>query len=152
MRASAFWPTAAEAESLRFLLPLSGGLRRRALMATALFLVGITLIALAPPALVGLGLLIALCGHLPLWVRTQTTAPGGATPLHEEVWAPTEDDWAERVAGLEQQGKAWDTTPWDLTCVPGFLVFLLALGLTAGLFLLGSAFGVDVGFRLAADS
>jgi hypothetical protein len=85
---TSLFPTTSEAAGLRFLLPV-GGLRSRFLASGALFAVGLALWCLGsgPPAVAGLSLLLA--GHLPLWVRTQTTSPGGATPQHEDVWAPS---------------------------------------------------------------
>jgi hypothetical protein len=142
-------PTASEAASLRFLLP-KGGVRSRLVVSGALFLVGLAAWCLGslPGSLAGLGLLLA--GHLPLWVRTQTTAPGGATPAHEEVWAPAEDDWLDRVTDLERRGERWDTTPWDLSNRVGCLALAGALLLFAtAAFLAGVLFGGDVLLKLA---
>jgi hypothetical protein len=144
------FPTAAEAASLRFLLPL-GDLRLRLLAAGSLFFLGLAAWCLGswPWTVAGLGLLVA--GHLPLWVRTQTTAPGGATPQHEDVWAPVEDDWLKRVLDLEKRGARWDTTPWDVSNGIGFLSlvgFLLLLAIVA--FLLGAVSGPDALLRVAA--
>jgi hypothetical protein len=143
------FPTAAEAASLRFLLPL-GDLRARLLGAGALFFLGLAAWCLGtgPTALAGLALLLA--GHLPLWVRTQTTAPGGATPPHEDVWAPVEDDWLKRVFDLEKRGARWDTTPWDVSNATGCLSLvglLLLLAIVA--FLLGAVSGPDALLRVA---
>jgi len=143
------FPTAAEAAGLRFLLPL-GDLRARTLAAGCLFLLGLAAWCLGsgPPAYAGLALVLA--GHLPLWVRTQTTAPGGATPQHEDVWAPVEDDWLKRVDELERHGARWDVTPWDVSNGVGFLSLvgvLLLLAIVA--FGLGTAFGPDVLSRVA---
>lgn len=148
--ASRWWPTPAEAASVRFLLPLPG-LAIRLAVAGGFFALGLAVWALAP-SLRWTGLVLALAGHLPLWVRTQTTAPGGATPRHEEVWAPTESGWQERLAELERQGKLWDTSLWDLTSGRGcaLLVVILA-AIVAGAVGLGG--GLDLGagpaFRLA---
>jgi hypothetical protein len=106
------FPTAAEAAGLRFLLPL-GDLRSR-FLAGALFAAGIAAWCLASWPLAAAGLVLLLAGHLPLWARSQTTAPGGATPAHEDVWAPVEDEWLERVSDLEKRGARWDTTPGHL--------------------------------------
>jgi hypothetical protein len=128
------WPTPAEAATLRFLLPL-GGLGPRLVAAALLFATGAFLWSVMPLPGALLGLLVILAGHLVLWVRTQTTAPGGATPAHEDVWAPVEEDWLERVEALEERGARWDVTPWDVSNRTGCLallgvVFLLfALGL-----------------------
>jgi hypothetical protein len=146
---SALFPTAAEAAGLRFLLPL-GGLGSRLLLSGALFAVGLAgwCLSTGPAAAAGLALL--LLGHLPLWVRTQTTAPGGATPEHEDVWAPVEDDWLERVAALEQRGERWDTTPWDISNGIGFLSLVGVLLLLAVVALtVGTVFGPDALARLA---
>ena len=143
------FPTAAEAASLRFLLPL-GDLRARLLASGALFFLGLVAWCLGSWPSAGAGLVLLLAGHLPLWVRTQTTAPGGATPQHEDVWAPVEDDWLTRVDDLEKSGARWDTTPWDVSNAIGCLSlvgFLLFLAVVA--FLLGAAFGPDALFRVA---
>ena len=146
---SRFRPTAAEAECLAFVIPMAG-LRRRYLLAGALFLVGLLLLMLAPGVLAFVGLVTVLGGHVPLWVRGLTVSPGGATPVHEEVWAPVESGWMERVADLERRGKAWDASPWDVTSGRGaafLLVVLLALlfGLPA---VLGAPFGASATTRL----
>ncbi len=144
-----FWPTAAEAESLRFVLDLPD-LRARYLAAGAAFAAGALIFCLVPP-IAGVGLGIMLVGHLPLWVRRQTTAPGGATPDHEEVWAPTEDDWTSRVVELERQGDAWDASPWDVTCWRGFFTLLAVVAVVAGAILLfGATLGFDAMVRLFA--
>ncbi len=145
---SSFWPTPAEAGSLRFVFEMPS-LRARYLAAGAAFAAGILIFCLAPP-IAGIGLGVMLLGHLPLWVRRQTTAPGGATPVHEEIWAPTEDDWTQRIAELERQGDAWDASPWDVTCWRGALSLLLIAGVVAGaILLLGAVLGFDAMVRLA---
>lgn len=125
---SRLWPTVAEASTLHFLVPVRD-LRARVLVAGALFATGIAAWCLLPVPVGLLGLPLLLAGHLFLWVRRQTNAPGGATPKHEEVWAPVEDEWLERVVALERRGEAWDATPWDITSGRGCLTLLLALGL-----------------------
>lgn len=130
-------PTAAEASLLRFGLGV-GGLRQRFLLAGILFALGLAGWAMASGPLAVLGLVVVLVGHAVLWVKSQSTAPGGATPLHEEMWAPVEEDWLERVHSHEERGRQWDTTPWDLSnrvgCVVllGILVALAVLSLTVG--------------------
>jgi hypothetical protein len=143
-------PTAAEAASLRFAIPL-GGLRPRLVASAVLFAAGLALWCLAsdPASAAGLALLVA--GHLPLWVRTQTTAPGGATPRHEDVWAPVEDGWLGRVEGLEKGGERWDSTPWDVSNPVGCLslvAVLVALAIVS--FALGTVSGEDALVRVAA--
>jgi hypothetical protein len=124
---SRFFPTPAEAASLRFLVPV-GGLGRRFLAAGALFAAGIALAAVSEGIwLQRLGWAIVLAGHVPLWVRTQTNAPGGATPKHEDVWVPVEDAWLERVQAHERRGEKWDTTPWDISNRQGKIVLVLLL-------------------------
>ena len=143
------FPTAAETAGLRFLLPL-GDLRIRLLAAGTLFVLGLAVWCLGsgPGAIAGLVLLLA--GHLPLWVRTQTTAPGGATPQHEDVWAPVEDDWLERVEALEKRGARWDTTPWDISNGIGCLSLIgLLLALATVAFGVGAVFGPDALLRVA---
>jgi hypothetical protein len=143
-------PTAAEAASLRFLVG-TASLGTRFLTAGALFTVGLVLWGLAPGVLAPLGLVVALAGHLPLWVRRQTNAPGGATPAHEDVWAPVEDDWLKRVEALERRGEKWDTTPWDASNSLGCMALLGALAMVGGLGLVaGSVMGFDLlGYVLA---
>ncbi len=143
------FPTAAEAAGLRFLLPI-GDLRVRLLASGALFFLGLTAWCLGsgPGAMAGLAVLLA--GHLPLWVRTQTTAPGGATPQHEDVWAPVEDDWLKRVEGLEQRGARWDTTPWDVSNAVGCLALVALLMVLALVSLaVGTLSGPDALVRVA---
>jgi hypothetical protein len=143
------YPTTAEAAGIRFLLPL-GDLRLRLALAGALFAAGLAAWCVAPGPLAAAGLVLLLAGHLPLWARAQTTAPGGATPAHEDVWAPVEEEWLERVRGLESRGARWDTTPWDLSNGIGCLALLGALLLLTTLaFLVGTALGADAIFRVA---
>jgi len=144
---SSVWPTAAEASMLRFLLPMPG-LRARVLVAGLLFTTGLAIWCVGSDG-GWFGLVLVLAGHLPLWVRQQSNAPGGATPDHEEMWAPVEDDWMDRIEALEEQGKRWDTTPWEISNLQGCLTLvgiLFVLGvLAAGS---GAAFGADVFIRL----
>lgn len=145
---SSLLPTPAEAAGLRFLLPL-GDLRTRFLLAGSLFALGLGLWCLVSGPLAVVGLPLLLAGHLPLWARTQTTSPGGATPAHEQVWAPVEDDWLGRVDELEKRGARWDTTPWDVSNRMGCLVLVGALLAVATLgFLVGTAFGADALVRV----
>jgi hypothetical protein len=138
------FPTPAEASTLRFLIPL-GGLGRRLVLAGVLFAAGFSLSCLGGGVLVQrLGLAILLAGHLPLWVRTVTTSPGGATPAHEEVWAPVEDAWLERVVAHERRGERWDTTPWDVTNLQGKIVL-------GGLLLLLAVIPYQAGLRLGVE-
>jgi len=144
---SGLWPTAAEESQLRFLLRLPD-LRTRVLLAAALFATGLAIWSVAPRG-AWLGLVLIVAGHLPLWVRHQSNAPGGATPDHEEVWAPVEDGWLERITALEESGKRWDTTPWDLSNLRGCLTFVGALVLL-GVVLVGAGaiLGGDAFLRL----
>jgi hypothetical protein len=145
-------PTPAETAGLRFVLPL-GGVRGRFVAAGALFLAGLAGWCLGSWPWTWAGLLLLLGGHLPLWVRAQTTAPGGATPDHEDVWAPVEEDWLERVTGLERRGERWDATPWDVSNRVGCLALLAALLALAVLaFLLGAALGPDALSRFAVGA
>ncbi len=142
-------PTPSEAAFLRFLLPL-GDVRNRFLIAGSLFGLGLLAWCLVPGPLSLVGLPLILAGHLPLWARTQTTAPGGATPAHEDVWAPVEDDWLDRVSALEERGARWDVTPWDLSNRVGclaLLAVLLAVGTLA--FVLGVLVSPDALLRTA---
>ncbi len=140
-------PSAAEATGLRFVLDLPG-LRSRFLLAAALWLVGLAVVTFAPAAVAPVGILLLLGGHLPLWARTQTLAPGGATPRHEEVWAPVEDDWLARIEALEKRGARWDTTPWDASNLWGALCLLLAASLVGVLALLAGAASPPLFLRL----
>jgi hypothetical protein len=143
------FPTAAEAAGLRFALPL-GGLRSRLVASAALFALGLAVWCLAPGPVGAAGLALIVAGHLPLWVRTQTTAPGGATPQHEDVWAPVEDAWLERVEQLEKRGERWDSTPWDVSSGVGCLSLLaLLLALAVAAFLVGTVSGGDALVRVA---
>jgi hypothetical protein len=142
------FPTAAEAAGLRFLLPL-GEVRLRLLAAGTLFFLGLGAWCLGSWPWTVAGLALLLLGHLPLWVRTQTTAPGGATPAHEDVWAPVEDDWLKGVADLEKRGAQWDTTPWDVSNGIGCLSLVgLLLALAGVAFLAGVASGPDALWRV----
>ncbi len=146
---TSLWPTTAEAATLRFLLPIAS-LRTRLLAAIGSITLGVCLWSLLPLLFAPLGLLLVLAGHLLLWVRTQTTAPGGATPQHEDLWAPVEDDWLQRVAALEKSGERWAVTPWDVSNVRGCLTLLCLLGaLAAGVVLAAGAFDLGVALRLA---
>jgi hypothetical protein len=142
-------PTPSEAAFLRFLLPL-GDVRNRFVIAGSLFGLGLLTWCLVPGPLSLVGLPLILAGHLPLWARTQTTSPGGATPAHEDVWAPVEDDWLDRVSALEERGARWDVTPWDLSNRVGCLALLgvlLAVGTLA--FVLGALVSPDALLRTA---
>ncbi len=143
-------PTAGETASLRFLLPV-GGAGTRLVAAGALFFVALLLVVAASGIVApALGLFVFLVAHLVLWVRSQTTSPGGATPAHEDVWAPVEEDWLARVEALEQKGARWDVTPWDISNGIGCLTLLALLGaIGAGLFVGGAALGPGTGIRLA---
>jgi hypothetical protein len=146
---SGIWPTPAETSQLRFLVPMPS-LQSRVLTAAALFAFGLAYWTIGPAA-AWLGLVVVLAGHLPLWVRHQSTAPGGATPDHEEVWAPVEDDWLDRVTALEEGGKRWDTTPWDISNLRGCLSLvgvLLVLGFVV--IVAGGVLGIGAFGRLAA--
>jgi hypothetical protein len=145
---STIWPTPAEASSLRFVFPMAS-LQARVIAAFLLFAAGIAVWCLAPASVAALGLLLIAAGHLPLWVRTQTNAPGGATPRHEEVWAPAEDDWLERVLAHERRGAKWDTTPWDISNLLGAGTFVLLLIVLLGLAVAaGASLGADAFFRV----
>lgn len=146
------WPTAAEYAMLRFLVAFPGPVSR-CLWAAGFFLAGLALWSLAPLRWAGAGLGVALLGHLSLWVRTQTTAPGGATPAHEEVWAPVEEEWTQRVSALESKGADWDATPWDATSRVGCTgLGLVALGTAAVSLAALIWLGADAGLRLAGSS
>jgi hypothetical protein len=136
---SRLFPTAGETASLSFRFP-AGGIARRFLAAGALFAAGLALACFAESTwLQRLGLAVVLAGHVPLWVRTQTNAPGGATPKHEEVWVPVEDAWLDRVLAHERRGERWDTTPWDVSNRQGKYILIALLAALAGVpFVLGT--------------
>jgi hypothetical protein len=142
---SRYFPTPAESGSLTFRFAF-GSLAWRFAGAGALFAAGIAIAVLFDRTWVQrVGYAIILAGHLPLWVRTQTNAPGGATPKHEEVWVPVEDTWLERVLAHERRGEQWDTTPWDLTNRRGKIVLIALL---AALWIGPHAAGASVGSEL----
>jgi hypothetical protein len=120
-------PTPAESATLRFVVPFASP-RGRVLAASAVAAAGLVVWAVLPWFAAPVGLLVVLLAHLLVWARTQTTAPGGATPKHEDVWAPVEDDWLERVTALEKRGERWDVTPWDISNGIGCLTLLALLG------------------------
>jgi hypothetical protein len=145
---SALWPTAAETSTLRFLLPF-GSLRSRVAFAVACAAAGLLVWAVMPLRIAPVGLVAVLIAHLLVWVRTVTTAPGGATPQHEDLWAPVEDDWLAKVTELEKRGERWDTTPWDITNVIGCLTFVVLIAvLVAGTFVVSPWLDGEAIFRL----
>jgi hypothetical protein len=142
-------PTTAESATLRFVVPFAS-LRVRALAAAGVGAAGLALWAVLPWFVAPVGLLIVLAAHLLIWARTQTTAPGGATPKHEELWAPVEDDWLERVSALEEKGERWDVTPWDISNRIGCLTLFALLGaLAAASVLAATALGAGSAVRFA---
>jgi len=131
-----------------------GGAFVRLAAASVLFLVGLLLVVAAPGLVApALGCLVLLFAHLVLWVRSQTTAPGGATPVHEDVWAPVEDDWLARVEELENRGARWDVTPWDISNKIGCLTLVALLGaIVTGLFVATASLGPGTAIRLTFAS
>ncbi len=130
-------------------------LGRRLAVAAGLFATGLALWLLAPLPAALVGLPVILAGHLPLWVRGLTTAPGGATPKHNEIWAPVEEDWLERVTKLEERGEKWDASPWDLTSGRGgallvglLLIVAVATGALAALLDAAAAARLGLGLVL----
>jgi len=149
-------PTAAEAASLRFAVhPRSGdwSVPRRLAAAAALLVAGAAGWALLPTPVAPFGLVLIVLGHALIWVRSQSTAPGGATPRHEEIWAPVGEDWYQQVRDLEERAARWDATPFDLTNGRGFgvLLGLLAAIAVGGLATAATA-GFDAGFRLTVGA
>jgi len=145
-------PSAAEGALLQF-AGGSWGARRRLLVAAGLFLAGAVAWALLPVPIAPVGLFLVLAGHALLWVRSQTTAPGGATPRHEEIWAPVEEGWFDRVQSLEERASRWDASPFDLTSPRGLgLLFLLLATIGAGAIVCRVELGFDAGFRLAVGA
>lgn len=146
-----FRPTAAEETQLRFSFG-SAGVDRRLLWAAGLFALGMTAWGLLALPFAVLGLLLVLWGHGVIWVQSQTTTPGGATPRHEEIWVPVEEDWLERVRRHERRGAAWDASPFDLSNLRGCGVLLLLTVVTAvaGLTIFALTGADPGGFELAA--
>lgn len=141
-------PTTAELETLRFGVP-GRSLGDRLAIGSACFLAGLGLWLLTGPPWNVAGLLLILSGHLPLWVKPITNAPGGSTPEHEEVWVPTDEDWFENLARLERRAAKWDTNPWDVSNVLGFLVLGVVLLLVAGALVpVTEWLGFDTSWRL----
>lgn len=146
-----FRPTPGELAMVRFLVPVAA-LRTRLLLAGGLLLAGLALWWLVPWVGV-LGLPLMILGHVFLAVRSQTTAPGGATPRHEEIWVPVEDDWLRRVEELEERGERWDVTPWELSNRKGCVAFVAVLALSAALGGAASALlDPTTGFRVATGA
>jgi len=108
------------------------------LSAAMSFTLGLGVVCLGPSWAMPFAAGLILAGHLFLWVRTQTTAPGGATPAHEEMWAPAEDEWLERIEALERKGARWDTTPWDISNGLGCVTLLALLGILGAAVFVGS--------------
>ncbi len=147
-------PTAAEATQLRFSFG-SWSVDRRLIAAGGLFVFGTAAWSLLPLPAAGIGLLLVAAGHAVLWVRTQTIAPGGATPRHEEIWVPVEEGWLDRVREHEERGAAWDASPFDLTSLRGFAILfgivLVTVAISVGaLAVLGAALGSWAGFSVAS--
>lgn len=131
----------------------TASVQKRWILAGALFLGGIGLLCVLPLTLAPLGVALIIGGHLALWVRGLTNAPGGATPYHEEIWAPVEEDWLEGVDALERRAERWDTTPFDLTNAAGFLALWIMAVLSFGLAVMVTAFaGFDGGWRMGLGS
>ena len=104
---SALWPTAAEASTLRFLLPF-GSLRSRVLYAAACAAAGLLVWAVMPLWIAPVGLVAVLIAHLPSGCAPSPPPPAAPRRQHEELWAPVEDDWLKRVTDLEKRGARWD--------------------------------------------
>jgi len=138
---------------LRFSLG-TATVQRRWLLAGAFFLGGILLFCVLPLPLAPLGMALIIGGHLILWVRGLSNAPGGATPRrHEEMWAPVEEEWLDRVSALERRAARWDTTPFDITNAAGFLGLWIIVGLTlVAAAVISSMLGFDGGWRMALGS
>ncbi len=163
-----FLPTGAEAALLQFTVgsrpapgpdedhgtgPGGWTVPRRLLAAAALFVAGAAGWALLPAVVAPFALALILGGHALLWVRSLSIAPGGATPLHEEIWAPVDEDWYTRVRDLEARAARWDASPFDLTSGRGlgFLLLLLVAVGAVGI-VTAAAAGIDAGFRLTVGA
>ena len=147
-------PTTAERSGLRFLIGGSRWFGLRYLLALGLFVIGWAVCCMEPvEQCVAIGCLVMVAGHLPIWVRRQSLAPGGATPEHGDVWAPVDEDWYETLVELEKKGRRWDLSPWDLSSALGFSVlFLFAMGIGTIALVVVGAFGEEAAVRFLAAS
>ena len=141
-------PSAPEAAGLQFSFG-SFGLVPRYAVAIALFLAGAAVFVFWPAGFL-VGVVAILVGHALLWVRSQTTAPGGATP-EPDVWAPGDENWAHELVELESKAARWDASPWDITSGIGFLTFAGLVGFAIILTLVAGE-ARDTGARLAATA
>ncbi len=140
-------PTATEVASLRFVVRLPG-LWWRYVLAVLLFCLG-TYVWLTGQGAIGLA--VVLLGHLPLWVLRRPFSPGGATPVHEEMWAPAEEGWFARVRRLEDGAARWDRAAWDGTSWLGLLALACVAGVVAAaLRVLYVAEGLEAAERVGA--
>ncbi len=148
----AWGPTATERAGLRFLVGGSRGFGLRYLLALGLFVVGWAVCCFGPLEQgVAIGALVIVAGHLPLWVRSQTLSPGGATPQHEDIWAPAEEGWYGRLRALEIRGRRWDVTPWDLSNVIGFMILLALIAVIGvGAMVILGVLGEEEAIRFAS--
>jgi hypothetical protein len=143
-------PSATERAGVRFAVG-SGGFILRYALALGLFAIGWAVCCFAPfeVALI-VGGLVILLGHLPLWVRGQSLAPGGATPDHEEVWVPADPDWYDRFEEMEKRARRWDLSPWDITSAPGVVVLgLITLGMVVSVAMVAEVIGEKAAHRAA---
>ncbi|NVB39076.1 hypothetical protein G6O69_14630 [Pseudenhygromyxa sp. WMMC2535] len=129
------WPSQAERTSLRFVFIPKLPLLLRYLIAAAAFSVGGYLLFFYYSD-IGEGLfyipLPFLFAHLVLWTRSQTNAPGGATPNSKDLnWVPVDDDWPKKLQQIEAKARAWDLTPWEITNWQGILTAIVVIGLPA---------------------
>ncbi len=111
------WPSRAEQASVQFSLGGGGYLWR---YAAGLFLFATGSAVAIELHLLG-GLALIALGHIIVWVRGQTLAPGGATPSYKVAWAPADASWYDRVEELEAAGARWDASAWDISSGIGFV-------------------------------
>ena len=138
-------PSAPEAAGLTFSVG-SFGLVPRYAVAIPLFVAGSAIFVFWPAGFL-VGLVAILVGHALLWVKSQTTAPGGATP-EPDVWAPGDENWANELVELEHKAARWDASPWDISSGIGFLSFAGIVGLSV-IVALAAGEARDTGARLA---
>ncbi len=121
-------PTAHEATNLQF----SRGqfsLNQRYALAFASGLAGAAMFVFAGgTGLRTLGVAAIIAAHVLVWVKSITTAPGGATPSTVNAWVPVDEEWITKLRDLEARGKRWDITPWDISCRLGFLTMIIVVG------------------------
>ncbi|MFC1586782.1 hypothetical protein ACFL54_00590 [Planctomycetota bacterium] len=81
------------------------------------------------------GLPFLLAGTLLSLVRGYTNKPG-KTAGGKEDWKPTTLKEIHRIVEMDKKARKWDQSLLDISCVPGFFMLVLVVGVIAGLYLL----------------